>query len=82
MKVTQYVLRSRTEIVFSSNNHKWTCLFICSREVSELIPTLVANTLLPNQWVNMVQEHFKLIRNFTVIDARTRYLGKLMALLK
>lgn len=49
------------------------------REVSALIPVLVSSLLTPNQWVHAVQDHFKLVRHFTVTNARTKYLELISA---
>jgi len=49
------------------------------REVSDLIPALVSGLLTPSQWVHMVQDHFKLIKHFTTINARTKFLELISA---
>ena len=52
--------------------------FLYRQEVAGLIPAIVASTLKPEHWLEMVNEHFILVRHFTAMNARIKFLGKLL----
>uniref|UniRef100_A0A7M5V4L1 Unconventional myosin-XV n=1 Tax=Clytia hemisphaerica TaxID=252671 RepID=A0A7M5V4L1_9CNID len=49
------------------------------QEVASLIPAIVAPSLKPEQWLEMANEHFILVRHFTAMNARIKFLELLSA---
>ncbi|XP_065659386.1 unconventional myosin-XV isoform X6 [Hydra vulgaris] len=48
-------------------------------DILSLIPPLISNLLTSMQWLHIVDDHFRLIKHFTVSNARTKYLELISA---
>lgn len=52
-----------------------TNFFVFRKDIADVIPSCISGTLRAQQWVVLVQDHYKTINNLTPDECRKKYLG-------